>query len=185
MKWVIGIVVVIIIVLGLWMSGVFGGASTTPTQQSAAVKNSMPTEGALADSVIDMDVASIDGQIKTINTTLAGLSSPTKSQLSTLAGNFQTVNGALSKLIMKLNARFSNARNSGMPASNIQTTLGDLNLQLSNMTSSASTAGKNAMATSSAAAVLQQSLKQLQSAQTYLQNARADIATVLQGLAIK
>lgn len=79
-KWIIGIVVVVIIVLGLWWSGIFGGGAVAPTtSQSAAVVNTSANSGALADGVIDSDVAAIDAQISAIGTAM-NVKSPTKAQ---------------------------------------------------------------------------------------------------------
>jgi hypothetical protein len=183
-KWIIGVVVLIIMVLGLWWSGVFGGSSSST--QSAAVTNvTSINNSVLADSVIDADVAGVDAQIKTIATNLGTVKTPTKSQISALAANFQTVTVALNNLSTKLSARIINANTSGIQVTTAQAARADLGRQLSNMTSHSSTAGVNAMASSSTSMTFQQSLTQLKSAQMYLQAARADVESILQGLAIK
>jgi hypothetical protein len=191
MKWVIGVVVVVIIVIVLWWSGIFGGSTPAPVQQSATVVNSIatstvaPATGNQANSVIDSSVSGIDAQISAINTTMAGIKTPTKSQVSALAVSFQGVNVSLGQLAVVLTTRITNAKTGGTSVTGLQAALVDLNHQLSNMTSQVGAAAKNVMATSSTSVTYQQSFKQLQTAQTYLQAARSDVGIVLQGLNIK
>ena len=79
----------------------------------------------------------------------------------------------------------TNAQTAGTSVTGAQAALSDLGTQISNMTSQAGTAAKNAMATSSTAATITASFKQLQAAQAYNTAARADIQSIVQTLGIK
>jgi hypothetical protein len=184
-KWILGIVVVIVVVLGyLWSNGTLGGAAS---EQPAAVNNGIgaPRDAAATDASIKNDVAAIDAQIRIVDAGVTSLGkSPTKAQLSSVAAGFQTVNGLMVKLSTKLQSRIVNAKTAGNSYPAATAALSDAVNQLGNMTSQASVAEKNATATSSST-TLQTSLTQLKTAQTYMKAARADVQTALQALGIK
>ncbi len=187
-KWVWAVVVVVIILLALWYSGVFGSA--TPATQPAAV-NSAVTSGtsgtamAAQDTAIKGDVALLDAQIKAINTAVAVSGTPTKTQISDAAASFKAATTLFAKIAVELKARSVNAQTAGASVAGITSALSDLNAQVSNMSSQVSAASKNAMATSSTSATLTASYKQLVAAQGFAAAARTDIGAVMQTLGIK
>ncbi len=187
-KWVWAVVVVVIILLALWYSGVFGSA--TPATQPAAVTTAVTsgttgTAMAAQDAVIKSDVASLDAQIAGINTALAISGTPTKAQISAAAASFKTATTLFGKLAVEIKARSVNTQTAGGSVAGITTALNDLNVQVSNMSSQVGAASKNAMATSSTSTTLTASYKQLQTAQGYAAAARTDIGSVMQTLGIK
>ncbi len=177
--WIILVAVVVIIIIAFWWSGIFG--TSAPAQQSAATVNSV-------NSLLTEAIAAIDAQIAIINIEVPALSTTSsKTQIGTVAGNFQTVANLIRTLSITLGADISNAHNAGTSSASTaaaQAALQDLSRQLSNMTSQANAADENVMATSSTTATLQHSITQFKVAQTDLKAARADITTIVQKLDI-
>ncbi len=191
-KWVLGILVIIIIIGVLWHIGIFGGTTTTtPVQQSAAVSNSTTTANStvVSDSSIDAINASINAQATSIAKALSAAGgTPSATQISAIASTFQGSNTLMANLITGLTARITNARSAGGSLTVEQTEqaqLTDLGHQLSNMTSQVSAATANTATAYPTTAARQQALKQLLVAQTDLKAAQADIATIVKELGVK
>ena len=188
-KWVWAIVIIIIILLGLWYSGVFSSLMPAPATQPAAVAtgaNSIAaTTMAAQDSGIKTDVAALDVQIAAVNSSITASATPTKQQIATIAANVGATAVMFNKLSVELQSRITNAQTTGASVAGLQAALKDLAMQVSNMTSQAGAASKNVMATSSNSTTITASFSQLKAAQKYAVAARADIQTVLQGLNIK
>ncbi|HUD02905.1 MAG TPA: hypothetical protein VMR46_02710 [Candidatus Paceibacterota bacterium] len=85
-KWIIGIVVVILIGVGLWYSGVLGTfmtppapvqqtATTTPQTQQAAAQpeDGMSANNDASDAAITQDTAAIDAQMQGLTTDSANV----------------------------------------------------------------------------------------------------------------
>ena len=180
MKWVLGVVVIVIIAALLWMSGLFGGS-----QQSATVSVNNQNS-ALPDATYNSAIASIDAQIASVSKQIDAMGkTPTKAQISATASGFQGVANSMTALVVPLKARITNAQTSGVSVAPATAALADLGRQVANMTSQAGVATKNATATSSNSATLLQSQKQLQTALTFLKGARADFTTIAHTLNIQ
>lgn len=184
-KWIWAVVVILIILLGLWYFGIFNGGAAAPAQ--SATVNTAANSGAMAsqNTAIKTDVATLDAQIATLNTSMSTAAAPTKPQISAIAANFKAVVATYAKIFIELRSAAINTQTSGASVAGIQNALSDLNAQLSNLTSLVGSAAKNTMATSSTAATVSASFKQMQAAQAYNTAARADVQTAVQTLGIK
>jgi hypothetical protein len=190
-KWIITVVVIILVVLGgVWYSGMLN--TTAPASQTGAVSNSivpstpvMNANDPMSDSMINRDVAALDGQMASLSAS-ATVSGTTTSKTQIVAVNtaVMAINASMQKLATKLQARATNGKTAGSVAGSIQSSLTDANHQMSNATSQVGAAAKNVTATSSPA-VLGQMAVQLQASVMLVKAARADFATVLQTLGVK
>ncbi|MGC9602680.1 MAG: hypothetical protein ABSE76_03000 [Minisyncoccia bacterium] len=92
-KWIIGIIVVILIGVGLWYSGVLGtltppaapatnsGQATTTNQQAAnQPENGMSATNDTSDTAITQDTAAIDAQMQGLTTDSANIDSSLNDQ---------------------------------------------------------------------------------------------------------
>ena len=178
-KWV-WIVVAVVVVGGLvWWSGILGGSNasqpaavvTTTTQPNP---QNAPILGGVA--AIDTQMALTQADVKVLGT------APTKAQVTTAAADMQKTGGMITALLPLIQSRLTNLKTAGISVTAAQAALNDLGTQLSNMTSQAGSASKNAMATSSTSVTYTQSAKQIVAAWQFLVNARADIAAVLKNI---
>ncbi|MGC9602661.1 MAG: hypothetical protein ABSE76_02890 [Minisyncoccia bacterium] len=183
-QWVWAIIIIIIILLALWYSGVFSSLTPAPaTTQPAAVTTSVNSMAG-QDSIIKTDVATLDMQIAAIGSGIAASTAPSKQQIGTIAANISAAAVTFNKLAVELRPRITNAQTAGSSVAGLQAALKDLATQVSNMTSQASAASKN-VTTSLTSATITASFNQLKVAQRYANAARADIQTIVQGLNIK
>jgi hypothetical protein len=140
-KWIITVVVIILVVLGgVWYSGMLN--TTAPASQTGAVSNSivpstpvMNANDPMSDSMINRDVAALDGQMASLSAS-ATVSGTTTSKTQIVAVNtaVMAINASMQKLATKLQARATNGKTAGSVAGSIQSSLTDANHQMSNAT---------------------------------------------------
>lgn len=183
-QWVWAVVIIIIILLALWWSGVFSSLMPAPAATQPAAVTTSVNSMAAQDSVIKMDVTTLNAQIAAVNSGIAASAKPSAQQIGTIAANINAAAVTFSKLRNELGPRITNAQTTGASVTGLQAVLGDLSMQISNMTSQAGAASQNVTAASPTSATITTSFKQLKVAQTYISAAHTDIQTVLQGLNI-
>ena len=110
---------------------------------------------------------------------------PSKTQVGSVSASFKVLSATFTKVVLDLKVRATNSQTAGTSLAGVTAAFSDLNAQLSNMSSQVGAASKNAMATSSSATTITASFKQLQTAQGYVQAARADIQTIVTTLGVK
>lgn len=167
-KWVLGIIIIAALAI-LWWSGYLGSsAPATPGDgQSAAVMNSSPqsNNADISDSVLLQDIAAVDAQLKAVNP---------ESGAAVAVPAMQNVMTAMRALQTKFNLRVANLAQ-GTVKTNLQATLKDLTVQLSNASSHTQAASQKPTSTAAAREYLLDAYGELTAA-------RADIATVATAL---
>ena len=185
-KWIWAVVVIGIILLALWYSGVFNSVVAPASTQPAAAVTATNTNAMTAqDAGIKADIATLDMQIAAINTAMTVSGTPSKTQVGSVSASFKVLSATFTKVVLDLKVRATNSQTAGTSLAGVTAAFSDLNAQLSNMSSQVGAASKNAMATSSSATTITASFKQLQTAQGYVQAARADIQTIVTTLGVK
>lgn len=175
-KWVLVLVAVIVIVLGLWWTGILGGSMP---KQGAAVVTSQPADQALSAATIKADVAKIDVQLTLASTPLAATLN--KGDIASAAAAVNTSVKMMRALAVKFQSISANAKATGSATPSAQA-LADLSVQLSNASSQAGTAFSAATASSTKAASLKIAAGYVVTSQGNLKVARADIQTILDGM---
>jgi len=195
-KWIVGIVIVVAVILGLWRGGFLGswGAATEDTQSAAALKNvgdkTAPVD--VSDATVARESAAIEAQVRVAGSQFAAFSqAPTATKADLLAGQFGSVSDLMNKLAARLQTRVTILKSMGFDTNALQGPLSDMNLQISYAVSqigvgdqevakikadngNASQAGKNN-------AAIQQAVIEFQKPQSYLEAAQKDIKAIIAG----
>lgn len=180
MKWVVGVIVVILVAGALWY---YKGQNLPNTNQSAAVGNTATSTADTSNNGITTDMVSLDAMVKASVGASAGFSNSTSvASLISTAGGIQDSVSQLMKLAAKFQARISSAQSAKQNVASLQAALADLNLQISNASSLSQSASNNLKKSSTAATVAQAQVD-LKAAVADVQKAQADAHTIAQGLA--
>lgn len=195
-KWVIAVLVVVAVILGLWWSGLLGGAgSEVKDVQSAIVAQSASDKTPALDTsdvVIAEETAAITAQMKVVGNQYAAFGqAPTAAKGNLLAGQVSAVSSLMQKLSERFQARITILKSAGFNVEAMQTTASDMNLQISYARSLAGQTGQiisqitpgtgDSSQTNKNNAALTQAKIELQKAQGYLVAAEKDIKPVIDG----
>lgn len=178
-KWIIAIIVIAAAAWFFWRGGLTG----QPSQQSAAVGSAMAGDVAIA-----QNTAAVDGYLNANVADLAALGKALSLQTeATVASRLGAAASLMTSVTGQLQTNITNAKTAGKSVDAVQAAYNDMNTQISTATSIIVAAAKDINALKPAAGtannpVLQRSLPRLQSAQSYLTAARADIQKIVDGL---
>lgn len=179
-KWVIAVIVIAVAAWFLWRGGSTGQPSV---QQSAAAGSAVAANEAIA-----QNTAAVDGYLNANVADLVALGKALSlSTEATVASRLGAAASLMTSVTSQLQTNITNAKTAGKSVDALQAAYNDMNTQISTATSIIVAASKEISALKPAAGtannpVLQRSLPRLQSAQTYLQTARADIKKIVDGL---
>lgn len=185
-KWVWIIIVLIVIVAGLWWSGVFGSMSNANSQPAATASAVTPVAAGVSAAATN-SIANIDTQIVANASDIdVQAKTPTLEGENAIVDRFGMVANAMTNLTPALQASIIAAQKAGKPVTALNTAAGDMKTQVSNALAIVLTVKKNLSGlkpanASANALILKQSAAQLQSAHAYIQTARTDIQTVVKG----
>lgn len=139
-KWVIGIIIVILIVLGLWKGGYLGSVATSEEGQEAAVVTA-PVD--VSDATIATEASAIDAQMQVGGTQLAGfIKTPEAGKIDLLAGQLAKTGALMNALADRMQIRTTSLKGLGVNTNALQTAISSLKLQVSYALSEAGSAGE-------------------------------------------
>jgi len=166
MKWVIGVIVVLVIGYFVWSSGIIPGMSSGSQTGAANAAQSgaanAAADSSMSDATLANDVAGVDAQLKTVNP---------NGGAAVVAPAIQKTVVAMSLLAVKLQSRIQNVPR-GTDTTAMKAAMADLSVQLSN-------ASSNAVAAAQTKITVAQARTYIQKAYTALAAARVDLATVI------
>ncbi|MDR3571679.1 MAG: hypothetical protein P4L81_05820 [Candidatus Pacebacteria bacterium] len=187
MKWIIGIVVVVLIALGVWWWWGNSNTSTPSSQPAAAATVTRPSTtsttvspNSAADASIGTNAQAINAQIHAMSTTIASLNA--QSSATTVSGAVASMNqlvGAIAQLKAQVQARVATAK--GVTTNTLNTALQGASSQYL-LASSADAKATSALQTPTATNV-RQAESQLAAGFTAAKSAFASITSVATAVA--
>ncbi|MSR78961.1 MAG: hypothetical protein EXS59_02335 [Candidatus Taylorbacteria bacterium] len=139
-KWVIGIIIIVLIVLGLWKGGYLGNATSTDEGQGAAVVTA-PVD--VSDVTIANEAAAIDAQMQVAGNQLAGFNkTPEAGKIDLLAGQLANTGALINALANRMQIRATSLKGLKINTDAIQMAISNLKLQVSYASSEAGATGE-------------------------------------------
>ena len=144
MKWIVGAVVLVVIIVIAWFAGWLGTSTSQSPSGSAAVSNGVSLA---SDTAIANLLTAIDTQVLTLANSITSLSSgtgPTTTGIATSAAQEQTVITLLNQLDMQLRGRVAQANMNATQGimSTLEQNLGTANSQVQTVLSALGTTKK-------------------------------------------
>ncbi len=180
-KWVVAVIVIAIAVWAMWQAGWFGG-SAAQGQQSAAAANAVAPADAIAQNtaVVDTYLQANTQDLATLGKTLSLSGETAVTSRLGAAGSLMT------SIMAPLQTVITDAKKAGKSVDAAQAAFNDMGTQMGTAASIVVNASKDLKALNPARGaannpVLQRTLPRLQSAQSYLEAARADIKKIVDG----
>lgn len=191
-KWIIAVLVIVLIVIALWWSGIFGLGSSG-SQSAAVVNHNVSPSSASAvntntnsatDAIIAANISAIDTQLVKANADLSAMgTAPTAAAIAADALEFKNAASIMSALSTAFQTRLTNAKTTGNNVTSAQASLADMTHQLQNGSSQAQAAANAAAVKQPTTAQLKAAQAQLNAAKGYLATARKDAGSIVQALA--
>ena len=182
-KWAVAVVVIAVAAWAMWQAGwLGGGAASDASDQSAAAANAVSPADAIA-----QNSAAIDAYLQANTKDLADLGKTLSlSAESAVAASLGAAGSLMTSIATSLATTIADAKKAGKPVDALQAAFNDMGVQIGTASAIVVSASKDIKALNPAKgtannSVLQRTLPRLQSAQSYLEAARADIKKIVDG----